>query len=485
MAPHLPAIFSSDVDVRVGTAVANPWMHGVNLRDMLGGSLVTFDEHIAPSQEMKPLPPKAVYLQYQIPDPVTGTPFSTIVPAHLSLDVFADPSLLGIVMEEDDESEEDAAEQEDDERGKMRTSVRGDPILMRAKPAPPPEPYFAPLRYEMSQSRGSAGLSWKERGSRRTVPDVGTMSSFRKASGRDKYSHSRLPEIDAILARSLPHPHLESQSPLRPGTTGTEDDPDGGGGRGFRGPRSLLPLSWGEQSGGRPPPSRESLVSDMALRIQRMPQFHNGAARTPRQQSAGNVTAQTPRQQSADEPPAAEASPEVGGASSPSSPPCSARSVKRSRGGLRPKAVTALHQLDPHIDHTDKVPTQRLHSNWPDGQRRQLARYFYGMSADLILEEEEKERQRDHLQQSSRRATAKDHAESEHEADAEETSEHDHGTKGEAATSAKAKAIQSRLLEQRLARGAENGGVAHRLEVRIRNSNQPNRVVVMQSTERQ
>merc|ERR1719217_1089119 len=53
-----------------------------------------------------------------------------------------------------------------------------------------------------------------------------------------------------------------------------------------------------------------------------------------------------------------------------------------------------LRDLDPHIDISASVPTQRLHSNWPDGQRRQLARHFYGLSPAQILEEEEKERLR-------------------------------------------------------------------------------------------
>merc|ERR1712107_888088 len=37
----------------------------------------------------------------------------------------------------------------------------------------------------------------------------------------------------------------------------------------------------------------------------------------------------------------------------------------------------------------------RAHSNWPEGVRRQLARHFYGMSPELILEEEAREEQRE------------------------------------------------------------------------------------------
>ena len=54
-----------------------------------------------------------------------------------------------------------------------------------------------------------------------------------------------------------------------------------------------------------------------------------------------------------------------------------------------------MPDLDPHIDISRSVPTQRLHNNWPDGQRRQLARHFYGLTAAQILEEEDKERLRD------------------------------------------------------------------------------------------
>jgi len=62
----------------------------------------------------------------------------------------------------------------------------------------------------------------------------------------------------------------------------------------------------------------------------------------------------------------------------------------------------ALRDLDPHLDPSEySLPTQRLHSNWPDGLKRQIARHFYGMTHAQILAEEERERLRDHQRRRS------------------------------------------------------------------------------------
>merc|ERR1719359_794774 len=106
----------------------------------------------------------------------------------------------------------------------------------------------------------------------RTVTSQGTMSSFLKASGKDKYSKSRLNELDQILKTaecgetdplSPAHPGLGWSSPRsRPGTRGG-------------GPR---PVRSNPGSGSSPRSDADSaaLAASMAMYIQRMPQFHKG-----------------------------------------------------------------------------------------------------------------------------------------------------------------------------------------------------------------
>merc|ERR1712096_95543 len=79
----------------------------------------------------------------------------------------------------------------------------------------------------------------------------------------------------------------------------------------------------------------------------------------------------------------------------------------RTRGHAR-ALKQKLRDLDPHINISETVPTQRLHSNWPDGQRRQLARHFYGLTPAQILEEEEKERLREQGVQRKKDPTAEE-----------------------------------------------------------------------------
>merc|ERR1719461_422172 len=56
--------------------------------------------------------------------------------------------MFWVPEEEEEVVEEELEEEEEEDRRKLRSSIKGDPILLRAKPAPPPEPYLAPLRYE-------------------------------------------------------------------------------------------------------------------------------------------------------------------------------------------------------------------------------------------------------------------------------------------------------------------------------------------------
>jgi len=161
--------------------------------------------------------------------------------------------------------------------------------------------------------------------------------------------------------------------------------------------------------------------------------------------------------------------------------------------GLRVSGKLVIRDLDPHLDLDQSAPTQRMHSNWPDSARRQLARHFYGMSPTRIFEEEEKEWLREEQLRRARSKSAKSELDTE---DAE-----DNGSPTGASTSpavalattddsqmsamhrAQKQAIERRqAIERSLQRSSQV--VPHRLEVRIKNTERPHRAVVTQHTVR-
>lgn len=573
-----------------------PWAGEVSLRDMLGASLVTYDQYLddprwtseegqppSPRIPLQSLEPKAVYVQYQSQDPVTGEMAPVVVPASMSLDVFADASWFGQAQEEEEVIEEEKDDDEEEDRRKLRSSIKGDPILMRAKPAPPPDPYFAPVRHENMHcnvhesalrpgtvstpragvhSRGMistapsvvggtvvGGTLWQGMGTgakasqhgetvssdpqspTRHVASAGTMSSFLKASGKDKYSRSRINEIDNLLAQQsgqdrqgLPRDNMiesllqaQLSSSPRGASAGAGGSPTAASGSGGadagasspRGRRGAVPSTQPRASPRANAEDAAALAAQMAIHIQRMPQFHKGRL-AQLDSTGGSLATDTGAAEAVDGAGAVVAVGEEGAASAMAtdglttgriSPPPGADAAlstapggsagvpndaspgtpgsARTRGGtaegrVRLPGVRAgaarLRDLDPHLVGSDVVPTQRMHNNWPDGPRRQLARNFYGMSPARILEEEEKER----LQEKAFYARKTK--------DAELTSEAVDANASDP-NSPKAKARQ-RNLERSLAIGAEGGVITHRLEVRIRNVDRAERVVVGRHTDR-
>lgn len=570
---------------------SSPMPSDVSIRDLLGASLVTYDQHLdisdlpttaasSPYQDLLPaIEPKAVYVQYQSQDPVTGGVSPVVVPASLSLDVFADPHWFGTTQEEEKIVEEEKDDNEEEDRQKLRSSIKGDPILMRAKPAPPPDPYFAPLRHETLHSRlgessargasswSSSKMAWTEaelqemslgtlrglckemglaqRGvkaelverireaekkigqassghtSTRHVEGSATMSSFLKASGKDKFSRSRITEIDQILRSPNGREQADLVTPQRPSSSPQQSNNvrDGlSSPRSRRCPFTSAGVMQSPRSGSGAWRDTDSsaLAAQMAMYIQRMPQFHrgklarfsstdlNGAEMDASEigDGLGNVGTNggvtvangedgengrgSPGSQVA--PPELPPSPSTAAAALGSTPGAQQQSddidsesprhgsLKRGShvdGRCRNSGSRALckklRDLDPHIDISESVPTQRLHSNWPDGLRRQLARHFYGLSPAQILEEEEKERIRERRAVRGKDPTAEMNGETAtDEAVVDE------------ARSAKAKArreAERRGLERSFAR-ADGGVMPHRLEVRIRNVARPERVVV-------
>jgi hypothetical protein len=450
--------------------------HDVALRDILGSDLVTFDQHVD-IDPMQPLQPKAVYVQYQALDPVSRQPTNVIVPANMSLDVYVDPNLFGYSMAEEEEIVEEEEQGEEEDRRKLRSSIRGDPILSRAQPAPPPDPYFAPLRHETLNAPAFHGGPHSK----------GTMSSFLKASGKDKYCRSRLDEIDKMLKQTVEKASKEVGEDGK-GDEETSPSPISSpmSARAKKGAKTKVQGSRDLSSslGSRPHRSKveiEALAAEMVTHIQNMPVFDAGnkvnAKRSGRKKESTEEAAEDAGE-IGEENGASSDSPKV--LKSPVAPSSPRKSPKVGMSPLAKKGQAILRDLDPHVDIKEKTaaPTQRLHSNWPFEPRRQLARHFYGMSPARILEEEEKERTA-HTEKNDKPAGA----------DAEDDENYpEEGRDDSPEASQKAQAGR-KPRRQHLVRGlntytqdAEGGAVAHRLEIRIRNTEKTQRVVVGQRT---
>eukprot|EP00746_Dinoflagellata_sp_MGD_P167214 gnl/MRDRNA2_/MRDRNA2_97658_c0_seq1.p1 gnl/MRDRNA2_/MRDRNA2_97658_c0~~gnl/MRDRNA2_/MRDRNA2_97658_c0_seq1.p1 ORF type:complete len:516 (-),score=131.08 gnl/MRDRNA2_/MRDRNA2_97658_c0_seq1:117-1664(-) len=458
-------------DVRVKELMT----HDVALRDILGSELVTFDHHVD-IDPMQPLQPKAVYVQYQALDPVSRQPTNVIVPANMSLDVYVDPNLFGYSMEVEEEVEEEQEQGEEEDRRKLRSSIRGDPILSRAQPAPPPDPYFAPLRHETLNAPAFHGGPHAK----------GTMSSFLKASGKDKYCRSRLDEIDKMLKQTVEKARKEGGEDEK----GEEEmSPTAGGSpmsaRAKKSPKgkgqgsSLLSSSLGSRQQ-RSKVEIEALAAEMVTHIQNMPVFDAGNKvnkRSGRKKESTDETAEDCAGEIGEENGASSDSPKV--LKSPVAPSSPRKPPKVGMSPLAKKGQAILRDLDPHIDvkSSSAAPTQRLHSNWPFEPRRQLARHFYGMSPARILEEEEKERTA-HTEKNDKPAGA----------EAEDDENYPEEGRDDSPEASQAQAGR-KPRRQHLVRGlntytqdAEGGAVAHRLEIRIRNTEKTQRVVVGQRT---
>lgn len=521
---------------------SSPMLTDVSIRDLLGASLVTYDQHLdisdlptaaasSPYQDLPPaIEPKAVYVQYQSQDPVTGRVSPVVVPASLSLDVFADRNWFGGQHEEERMWEEATGDNDDEDRQKLKSSSKGDPILMRAKPAPPPDPYFSPSRHENFMSRrqesGAVGRSaWncspalgqaQGRGDRdcgavrsRHVEGIGTMSSFLKASGKDKYSRSRIAEIDQILKspsyrdsvasgeqRLSSLGQAELAAPFRP-TRNTHS------GNGRKGCGSLRPrrLQFTSSVDAPSPSDSSTLAAQMAMYIQRMPQFHKeklerfsnvafhsveidacdigdvgntgGAIMTNVEE--GENGRGSPGSQAPPELPTLPSATQQQAGELDAESPCQSSSKRgfQAEGRCRVPGARSLSKklrdLDPHIDISESVPTQLLHSNWPDGLRRQLARHFYGLSPAQILEEEDKDRARERRAVRGKDAIVEVYGET--------TTDDGVVDETRAAKAKSRREAQRRGLERSFAR-ADDGVMHHRLEVRIRNIARSDRVVV-------
>ncbi|CAE8741807.1 unnamed protein product, partial [Polarella glacialis] len=178
---------------------------GFHLSDLLGASLVTFDQHVPlTSGAPEALDPRAIYVQYQTVDPVTMEHASLVVPAQLSLDTYVGPEFnwddytdqQPEIQEEEEDEEFDVVV---DQQYKLYTKCLGDPILSRAARPLSPDAYLAPLRRETAFARGQGPASARRSQNAKPALSASTLSSFSKAAGRDKFSQTRLSELDAVI----------------------------------------------------------------------------------------------------------------------------------------------------------------------------------------------------------------------------------------------------------------------------------------------
>jgi len=316
-------------------------------------NLVTFPPHLTDFDTT------SLYCQLAFRDPVSGHPQRLVVPAELSVDVTLHGGAAVEAYEEDEEDEEEEVEEETKEEvayGKRgAVSLRGDPILGRANPPPPPDPYLSPGRPELMKYHV-------------TARDKSTVSSFLKACGRDKYTSSRMSEIDKMIASVIRSPAAQdSASPRRSASSksGSSRSARGGGKR--PGPH---PGDWVE-------PTRRYTVNPDTL-------FHQLPREVP--------VYDTPWRRAPKQDPSSKDGEEAAGKEAGDKPPRS----PRGRGKPSPRRRhIPTPMLDPHLLGLEYMPSQRLHKNWPVDLQRKLAVSFYGRTAEQLKADEEGERQQE------------------------------------------------------------------------------------------
>jgi len=129
--PFLPPLV---LDVRLQASGTGDEQQHVeaSLLEVPGAQLVTYDRHLISAHGRPSHAPKAVYVQYQTVDPVTGALTSVVHPVEISPEVFADPTLFGQQEERPEPCEEEPEE---------------------PKRAPPPPPRPPPTGFRSPETR--------------------------------------------------------------------------------------------------------------------------------------------------------------------------------------------------------------------------------------------------------------------------------------------------------------------------------------------
>lgn len=387
---------------------ASDEISGLNFSDILGASLVTFERHIpVDAEQVEELDPRGIYIKYQTLDPVTKQPAPLVIPGEFSLDAYLpfDGSYQIPMQQEDspDEVIEEDTASSTQGRRKIRlfSSVKGDPILLRAPTTGSPEAYFSPRRNE--------GSNWAEmrpgQASRqRPVHANHTLCSFTRAAGRDKFTSPRLAELDSILKACQGAKDGSKPASKRPAPTTVKF--------GYC-RKQALALS------ARVAASLVSGIDNTAAVVEATPledappQPRRSLAVSQRRSLAVGRESDTPLEgaghgTSEDD----ETKVSVAGkltadlfARQTSWVSATEEDDQALNGSLasyehvqqsRPKKKTEpkdlrLRLVDPHLSESavsSAVPKQRLYSNWPEALKKQVARNYYGLRSEHLPRED-------------------------------------------------------------------------------------------------
>lgn len=248
----------------------------VHMSDIPGSAVVTYDRHIEVKADYSE--PKALYLKYRCMDPVTLLPAEVIVPAEMCLDVYVDPNMFAGPPIEEEEVEEVVEDKREEDRRKLKSSIRGDPILLRAGNAPAPEPYFSATIQDPQQVASQLRIPGRFGGGdadatgalgMASVEGHGTVSSFLKTAGRAKYVRPRLGQIDGIVYQAKLA--ATASMPL-PGSVEEEVS------------QLVIPRGFGSDADGEE--DSRTLAAHVAMHLRRMPPLH-ATARIPSASSVG------------------------------------------------------------------------------------------------------------------------------------------------------------------------------------------------------
>ncbi|CAE8616375.1 unnamed protein product [Polarella glacialis] len=409
---------------------------GFHLSDLLGASLVTFDQHVPlTSGAPEALDPRAIYVQYQTVDPVTMEHASLVVPAQLSLDTYVGPEFnwddytdqQPEIQEEEEDEEFDVVV---DQQYKLYTKCLGDPILSRAARPLSPDAYLAPLRRETAFARGQGPASARRSQNAKPALSASTLSSFSKAAGRDKFSQTRLSELDAVIrstgarvSSGAWHPQTPQVAWLDKRKLQTQEGQILEGAFSDRcvRPASMIPISAMAEALDAPCPAPtrgKDLTAQVAVHLFRAQQGNGSSGKEAGDDSEEAGAEEEQRGLEAEDGEAAQGSsvhkagpgiihsgrghtgslsvtgrpgPEVHQKRTDFS---SLQSAPTGSGIDSPGQPGRLRDLDPHVrlkKVKETAPVRSLYKNWPCVPKRQVATHLFGMTDTQILSAEVEE----------------------------------------------------------------------------------------------
>lgn len=399
--------FGIHVAPLVGTA--SDGISSLDFSDILGASLVTFDRHIpVDAEQAEELDPRGIYIKYQTLDPVTKQPAPLVIPGEFSLDAYLPFDGSFQIPLQQDESPDEVIEEDmassTQGRRKIRlfSSVKGDPILLRAPTTGSPEAYFSP---HLNEGGNWAGMCPGHASRQRPAHANHTLCSFTRAGGRDKFTSPRLAELDSIL-KARQRAKDGSKPSKRPAPTSVKFGPTQALALSARVAASLVSgidvtsaVAEATQLENAPPPPRRNSAVGSRLRAGTKLESDTpveGAGHgtvdddeNPNETkvpAAGKPTADLFGRQASWASATEEDDQVLNGSL------VSYELVKKSQPKKRtePKDLR-LRLVDPHLSESaisSAVPKQRLYSNWPEALKKQVARNYYGLRSEHLPQED-------------------------------------------------------------------------------------------------